>query len=391
MQTSFKIVLLFSIFLSPSAGADFTLDRLESLIGKNQDVASAPDIYPGLPKKLTFGDLDCEINYGGCAEHSFFLTVVDSSQQSVVQAKIDKIAAVSAFNCVSRIAALQGKQSQYRCRFVRQYDLSLERTVPDVFQLPSAWRQALGNREIDSVWFAASVRIGANGIPLELGENVCPVAVRSQADLYLTQDRCEDWFPTGLHAEEHAIVGQKVFTLSSAADVAGSAQRAVALFLQELENNFKMKPLFAQRALDIEAKEGEWVAERIRQKSAVIGRESWLPPVFNSAYETSTYTLKWFCAEGRTYVGAGMLAEKGCGGGGRNVYVDLTHLVYFSSDGVTYHDTVQPDGQLQRYLSLYKAAIADAFKDALVATCYARLQGHGMLSNGTCEIRGDVR
>ena len=391
MRTIFKILLLLSSFPSLGISADFTLDRLESLTGIKQDVAPASDIFPGLPMKLAFGDLDCEINYGGCAGHAFSLTIVDSGQRSIIQAKLDKLAAVSAFNCVSRVAGLQGRQAQYRCRFVRQYDPSHARTVPDVFQPVAAWRQALGNREIDSVWFAASLRIGANGIPLELGENVCPVAVRSQTDLYLTQDGCEDWFPTGLYAEEHAIVGQQLFTLSSATDVARSAQRAVALFLQELESNFKMKPLFAQRALDVEAKEGEWVAERIRQKSAVIGRESWLPPAFNSAYETSTYTLKWFCADGRVYVGAGTQAEKGCGGGGHNVYVDLTHLIYFSSDGVTYHDTVQPDGQLQRYLSLYKTAIADAFKEALVSTCYDRLQGHGMLSNGTCEIRGDVR
>ena len=50
-----------------------------------------------------------------------------------------------------------------------------------------------------------------------------------------------------------------------------------------------------------------------------------------------------------------------------------------------FDETIQPESQMQSYLSLYKTAIAEVFTKALRDTCYRRLAGKGMVANGVCE------
>ena len=241
------------------------------------------------------------------------------------------------------------------------------------------------------MWFEAAVRINSSGLPLEKVCTVRPIAMSTGHGLWLFEEEVQ---ASAEFARELAVAGNVYFTFLDQRDLKSSLIRVMSMLDERLEQNFGTSPLEAKRALEVKSNAGELVFIRDHQKSQVIGRESWLPAIFNSAYETSTYTVKWFSSDKPEMTSTTEHGFFGKGAEetfGRNVFIEIEHVFLISADGTAYRETISPASQMETYMSAYRRAIQEAFSKSLRDTCNRGLAGKAMMVNGICEVRGDVQ
>jgi hypothetical protein len=375
--------------------ADFkrisVLDDVQHRRQQQQVVQPAKDIWLDLPSPMTYmGPIDCDIRYE-CTGASFVLQRVDLNERRAVESQLETLTGAAMSDCHEVQNDYENHQLQTRCRFVRKIHYS-----PAVFQqvagsVLASWEPTLRGETIYDLWIEGAARVSSKGLPLEKLPNTRPIALSTDKATYLVVEQVR---PSEEFARQLAVSGQRLFSFENYADLRGSILNVMRLFNEELEKNFSASPLLARRASDEPQLDGEMILKRERGKSFVIGRESWLPAIFNSAYELSTYTVKWYSADKTSMVSStahGFFGKGAAETFGPNVFVEIEHVFLIAADGINYRETIVPEEQMNNYLALYRKAVDEAFRKSQKDTCYKRLAGKGMMANGTCDVRGDVK
>ena len=367
------------------------LEHIETNLKQIQPINPASDIWLNLPKPIMEMDpIDCDAEYA-CTGAAFYLAPVEQSRVATIKNRLDELSALPMFGCYRIENDFENKQEQIRCRYVRKTTFSDSQFQGDAAKTIKAWSASKGERFTD-IWVEAGVRVDSRGLPLEKLCAVRPVAAMTDKKLYLFIEQVKG---SAQFAQQIIVTGQRFFSFLETTDLRPSIINVMDIFSDELAKNLKSDPLLADRSLDVRQQLGEWIFKREHQKSRVIGRESWLPAVFNSAYEISSYTFKWFSTDKREATSSTEHGFYGKGAEqtyGHNIFIEVEHVFLLGpSQAGPFKEDIEPQSQMDDYLSLYKRAVSDAFRKALRDTCYVRLAGKGMLVNGVCEIRGNVQ
>jgi len=370
------------------------VDHIESRNKTTFSVVPAKDIWLDLPTPIEYMDpIDCDIQYE-CTGATFELVQVGKPDWSSVETRLKALSELPMTECYEVENDYENHQTQYRCRFTRRITFEEDKFKRQSVRVLNKWRSVLKDEKILAIWIESGARVDSKGTPLEKLSTTRPIALLTDRNAYLVLEKVH---PTAQFAKEIDVNGQRIFSFKNALDLKDSIGNVMRIFNEEIESNFSSTPLLARRATDVQQLDGELIFKREKEKSKVIGREFWLSSLsdfFNSAYELSTYTVKWNSSDNTSFgssVEHGFFGKGAAKTFGSNIFLQIEHVFLISSDGVNYRENITPAAQMDAYLTLYKKAVDDAFKKALRNTCYRRLAGKGQLVNGTCEIRGDVQ
>jgi len=368
------------------------LDHIESNIRKPQAISPPADIWLDLPQPImSMNPIDCDVQYE-CTGASFYLTPIETSRMASVKNRLKELSELPLFGCYRVENDFENKQEQTRCRYIRRLSFNEKQFKDEAANEIGNLLTKLKGEKITDIWFEAGVRVDSTGLPLEKLCAVRPVLITTDRNSYLLTEEVN---ASAEFAQQIIVTGKRVFSFIDTSNLKPTIVKVMNTLSDELEKDFSADPLLAGRTWDAPQGTGEWIFKRERQKSSVIGRASWLPAFFNSAYEISTYTFKWFSSDQKEMTSSvehgffGKGAERTFG---HNIFIQVDQVLLIASGpNERFNETIDPKSQMDNYLSLYKKAVSDAFLKALRDTCYNRLAGKGVLTNGVCEIRGDVQ
>jgi hypothetical protein len=377
-STILGIAVLFGVQVNLAAETPRTV-VLDEIRNARQNAPVVADIWLALPDHPQVGLLACEAEYT-CPTIEYSLQRVDADTWASTTAALDALSSKPFANCVDVENDHENGQTQTYCSFVRVLD-AINGLVSPPVSLPHDW---FAGEQLIKLWIEGAARVTSKGLPLAKSDFVRPVAAVTDKGAYVV---CESRHAPLEFAHELYIAGQRAFSLTERPTKVGIAH-LMTLFIDEFAKQLGSEPLLAAHALDTPPTAGEWIAARQRLKSHVLGG-SGLLNVLSSAYEISTYTLKWYSTDTQSFVPTAehLIKCKGAEGClGRYIVVSLDHVLLVSADGVNYRDNTDPPSRMQLFMSRYRESVSKAFDSALRATC-GRLEGEAMMTRDACEIR----